>query len=154
MEQATVDVSVVIPVRNAADHLEEQLAALASQTYEGSWEVVVADNGSTDASLEVVRSWALRVPHLEIVDASDRAGPSHARNVGAAAARGRVLAFVDADDVAAPTWLAELVAAAAGATWWAVLSTTSGSTRRQPGDGAVPPARPTRRRRSASSPSH
>lgn len=115
MEQATVDVSVVIPMRNAAGVVEEQLAALASQTFDGSWEIVVADNGSTDASVEVVRAWAPRVPHLEIVDASDRPGPSHARNVGAAGARGRLLAFVDADDVAAPTWLAELVAAAAGA---------------------------------------
>lgn len=105
-------VSVVIPVRNAVVTLPQQLRALAGQTYRGPWEVLVADNGSTDRSRAVVleaRSWC---PGLRLVEAADRTGESHARNSGAAAARGDFLAFCDADDIADPGWLAALVAAA------------------------------------------
>jgi len=103
---------VVIPVRDGADTIGEQLAALSRQTYAGSWEVVVADNGSTDPTREVCTEWADRLPDLRIVDASDRPGPSHARNVGACAAHGDLLAFCDADDVVDDAWLAALVATA------------------------------------------
>jgi glycosyltransferase involved in cell wall biosynthesis len=103
-------VSVVIPVLNGAATLGQQLAALASQTYAGPWEVVVADNGSTDGTAELVAAWTGRVPGLRTVDASARRGTNHARNVGADAAEGRLLAFCDADDVATPGWLAALVA--------------------------------------------
>jgi glycosyltransferase involved in cell wall biosynthesis len=105
-------VSVVIPVRNGADYIGEQFEALASQTYRGAWEVVVADNGSTDATLDVAREWSSRLPCLRVVDASQRPGSSYARNRGAQEATGDYLAFCDADDVVAPQWLAALVASA------------------------------------------
>ena len=53
------------------------------------------------------------MPNLRLVDASDRRGPAHARNVGAAAARGRLLLSCDADDVVAPGWLAAMARALA-----------------------------------------
>ncbi len=105
-------VSVIIPVRNGAETIAEQLDALALQTYPGAWEVVVADNGSTDPTRSIVESWADRLPDLRWVDASDRAGSSYARNRGAAEARGDFLAFCDADDVVAADWLSALAAAA------------------------------------------
>jgi GT2 family glycosyltransferase len=93
------EVSVVIPVRNGASLLRFQLEALAGQVYEGKWEIVVADNGSTDNLAEVVAEFADRVPWLRIVDASDHSGASHARNVGATSSTGANILFVDADDV-------------------------------------------------------
>jgi glycosyltransferase involved in cell wall biosynthesis len=107
-------VSVVIPVRNGEATLALQLDALAGQTYDGEWEVVVADNGSTDRTRAVAEEWAVKLPSLRVVEASGRPGSSHARNVGAAAARGGFLAFCDADDVVDDGWLAELVAAGLG----------------------------------------
>lgn len=104
-------VSVVMPVLNGAATLPQQLEALAGQTFQGSWELVVADNGSTDATVEVVRQWTAKLPRVRLVDASQRLSTNHARNVGSAAAQGDLLAFCDADDVAAPGWLAALVAA-------------------------------------------
>jgi glycosyltransferase involved in cell wall biosynthesis len=100
--------SVVMPCLNAAATLPTQLDALASQSWEGDWEVIVADNGSTDRSREIVESYQGRIPNLRLVDASDRRGQAHARNVGAAVASGDALLFCDADDQVAPGWLAAL----------------------------------------------
>jgi glycosyltransferase involved in cell wall biosynthesis len=106
-------VTVVIPVRDGAGTIGEQLAALGRQTYTGEWEVVVADNGSTDATVTTCEGLAHLVPLLRVVDASDRPGSSHARNVGAEHAKGDLLAFCDADDVVDDRWLDELVLVAA-----------------------------------------
>lgn len=106
-------VSVIVPMRNAEATLSEQLDALAAQTYTGAWEVIVADNGSTDRSREIVTDYADRLPGLRLVDASDRLGAAHARNVAAHEARGDVLAFCDSDDVADPRWLEAIAEASA-----------------------------------------
>lgn len=104
-------ISVVIPAYNAAGTVVAQLDALASQTYRGEWEVVVADNGSTDETSALASGMAGGVPDLRVADASGRRGANHARNVGARAARGEFLLFCDADDVVAPTWLETMAAA-------------------------------------------
>ncbi len=105
--------SVVIPCLDAAATLPGQLAALAAQRYDAGWEVIVADNGSSDGSRAVVESFRDRLPRLGLADASDRRGRAHARNVGAAAAGGEALLFVDADDEVAPGYLAAMGAALA-----------------------------------------
>jgi glycosyltransferase involved in cell wall biosynthesis len=104
-------VSVVIPALNAAATLDEQLAALSVQSYGAPWEVVVADNGSTDGTAETARAWSRRLPSLLVVDASAKRGAAYARNAGARAARGDLLAFCDADDVVDQGWLTALVEA-------------------------------------------
>jgi glycosyltransferase involved in cell wall biosynthesis len=105
-------VSVVVCVLNAERWLGEQLEALAAQTYDGDWELLLVDNGCTDRSMEIAAGWRQRLPRLRVVDARERRSLNHARNAGAAAAAGDFLAYCDADDVVAPTWLAALVAAA------------------------------------------
>lgn len=104
-------VSVIMPVRNAARTVTAQLAALADQDFSGDWEVVVVDNGSTDATTEEVAAFADRLP-LRVVDAPERRGISTARNRGIAAATGDLLLFCDADDVVAEDWISQMVAAA------------------------------------------
>ena len=106
-------VSVVIPARNAAATIGAQLAALADQRFDGNWEVIVVDNGSTDATVATAESWAPRLPRLRVIAATTRAGAGHARNVGAAAAAGDLLAYCDADDEATPGWLSAIVEEAA-----------------------------------------
>ena len=105
-------VTVVVPVRNAAETLERQLEAIAGQDYGGAWEVVIADNGSLDGTVEVAERWAATRPSWRVVDASGRKGAAHARNQGALAGRGDFLTFCDADDVVGPGWLGELARAA------------------------------------------
>jgi glycosyltransferase involved in cell wall biosynthesis len=108
-------ISVVLPVRDGLPWLDAQLAALAAQVCDEPWEVVVADNGSTDGSTALARDWASRCAAISIVDASALAGPSAARNVGIRSARGELLAFCDADDIVQPGWLHAFVTALAEA---------------------------------------
>jgi len=105
------DVSVVIPCRNESNRLPRQLDALAAQDFRGTWEIVVADNGSTDDTAAVAHAHADRFPSLRVVDASARPGRHHACNVGIADARGRVVLFVDADDTVAPDYVTAMTRA-------------------------------------------
>lgn len=105
-----VDLSVVIPARNAAGTIGDQLESLARQDWTGSWEVIVVDNGSTDDTVAVVESFADRLPGLRVVSANERARIPYARNRGVEAARGRLIAFCDADDEVSPGWLEAIAA--------------------------------------------
>jgi glycosyltransferase involved in cell wall biosynthesis len=99
---------VIIPCLNEANFIGTQLEALAAQHWSEPWEVIVADNGSTDRSLAIVERYKGRVPNLRVVDASDRRGQAHAKNVGARAGMGNALAFCDADDEVASGWVAAI----------------------------------------------
>lgn len=103
--------SVLIAVRDGADVIVDQLVALASQEFTGTWEVVVADNGSQDQTVALVEDFADVLPHLKIVDASARPGQAFAINEGARATRGRSILLVDADDLVQPGYLASMAAA-------------------------------------------
>ena len=103
---------MVIAVRNGAPFIARQLEALAGQTYRHAWEVLVVDNGCTDGTLEIVEDRRDTLPSLTVVDATGRRGLNYARNRGAAAAAGDLLAFCDADDVVSPGWLEALATAA------------------------------------------
>jgi glycosyltransferase involved in cell wall biosynthesis len=90
-------ISIIIPAYNEAGRIGAQLRALAEQTGPDC-EVIVADNGSTDATTRVAAEWATRMP-VRVIDASSRRGQAAARNMAVAEARGDLLVFVDADDV-------------------------------------------------------
>ncbi len=100
--------SVIIPCFNAANTIAVQLEALAQQHWCEPWEVIVSNNGSTDETLAIVEQYQEKLPNLRIVDSSDQPGAAHARNIGASAAAGVVLAFCDADDEVAPGWVAAM----------------------------------------------
>lgn len=100
--------SVIIPCLNAAGTIAAQFEALAGQNYSEPWEVIVSDNGSTDDLVNVVKRYVSRLPDLRIVDASDKRGQAHARNIGAKFALGEALVFCDADDEVAPGWLSAM----------------------------------------------
>ena len=98
---------MLVPVRNGMPHLLAQLDALSRQTYQGRWEIVLSDNGSTDDS---VRAAVARVP-LRVVDSREAVGRAGALAVAARAARGEYLLFCDADDVVADDWVERMTAA-------------------------------------------
>jgi glycosyltransferase involved in cell wall biosynthesis len=102
-------VSVVVPTFNRATLLPRLLQRLATQDpIDGSYEVLVVDNASTDRTAEIVQAFTrecIRIRYLY----EPRAGASHARNAGVAAARGSIFAFIDDDVLPDCTWLARLV---------------------------------------------
>jgi glycosyltransferase involved in cell wall biosynthesis len=105
--------SVIIACLNGAATLGTQLEALARQDCPVSWELLLADNGSTDASVAIAESFRPRIPTLRVIDASRRRGAGPARNHGVEQALGDWIAFCDADDEVAPDWLALMAAALA-----------------------------------------
>jgi glycosyltransferase involved in cell wall biosynthesis len=104
-------VSIVIPTFNSRAFLDQQLESLTRQDYEGEFEVILADNGSTDGTPAMAVTWRDRLP-IRVVDASDQRSIGYATNVGAFCARGELIVCTDHDDVAAPQWLRALVEAA------------------------------------------
>lgn len=107
-EAGSVELSVVIPARNEAATIARQLGALTDQHWDGSWEIVVVDNGSTDATPQIVEEHARTHPRVRLVRATERAGLNYARNVGIEASRGRSFALCDADDVVEPGWVSAM----------------------------------------------
>lgn len=106
-------VSVVIPTWDRAPMLADCLTSLRAQDYpKDRFELIVVDDGSTDATPDIVRSFQEGgLPEVRYIR-QEHKGPNAARNAAITAARGDPLCFVD-DDVEAPSgWLRELVAGA------------------------------------------
>ncbi len=104
MSGAKPFVSVVIPAFNAEDTLKDCLDALANQSYlRGKYEILVIDDGSTDATPDIAESGADRVIYQE------NQGPAIARNTGVDAARGEIILFTDADCVACETFVEQMI---------------------------------------------
>jgi glycosyltransferase involved in cell wall biosynthesis len=97
--------SIVIPVHNGAATLGEQLDALLPQHCPIDWEVLVVDNGSTDATRELVERYRATHDRVRIVSAPDRHNLSYVRNVGVEEAGGDLIAFCDDDDIVGPRWV-------------------------------------------------
>jgi len=93
-------ISVVIPVLNEEKLLAGCLKSLRHQDYKGEYEIVVADNGSTDGTARIAREFGVRV-----IPCPEKKSVFYARQVGADAARGDIIAQADADTIYPVGWL-------------------------------------------------
>lgn len=105
------ELSVVMPALDAADTIGDQIAALRHQSWDGAWELLVVDNGSTDATVETVDVAADGDRRIRVIDGRARPGPAAARNLGVREAAGTTIAFCDADDQVGEDWLGSVSAA-------------------------------------------
>jgi hypothetical protein len=102
-------VSVVMPTFNRADIIRDAIDSLREQSYP-DWELLVADDASTDATEDVVRSYGDPRIRYEVVA---KGGAARARNSALGRAAGDVIAYLDSDNVWHPDFLAVMVAALA-----------------------------------------
>ncbi len=100
----TLTVSIVIPGYNCAGTIKRCLESVLTQDYPHIIQIIFVDDGSQDATPSVVSSFD-RVQYIRQANA----GPAHARNRGAAAATGSLIAFIDADCIAHSDWITNLV---------------------------------------------
>ncbi len=98
---AEPDVSVLLPVRDAAAYLPECIESLRSQTFE-DFEVLAVDDGSIDESVDILSQWAREDPRV-VVTSQPASGITAALEAARSRARGRYLARMDADDIAMAT---------------------------------------------------
>ena len=96
-------VSVIVPAFNAANTIGDTLRSISQQTY-AALEIIVVDDGSTDATAEIARRHG--DPRLRIV-AKANGGVASARNAGICSSKGAFVAFIDADDLWHPTKIAK-----------------------------------------------
>ncbi len=104
MDDATPFVSVIVPALNEERTIRECIVSLLRMDYpQERREILMVDNGSTDRTAEIIKSFPVRYLREE------RRGASYARNRGIEASKGEILAFTDADCVVTTGWLRELV---------------------------------------------
>jgi len=106
MTAPDVAVSAVLLTWNSAPHVGRALASLAREVSGLAAELIVVDNGSTDASVQIVHRIA---PHARIIENTSNLGVARARNQGIALARGRYLLFLDSDAELAPGSVCEML---------------------------------------------
>jgi glycosyltransferase involved in cell wall biosynthesis len=105
-------VSVIIPFLNTEEFIQEAIDSVFAQTYD-NWELLLVDDGSTDTSTDIAVYWVTqhpgRVRYLEHGGHRNR-GAGASRNLGSRNARGKYVAFLDADDVWLPHKLEQQIA--------------------------------------------
>ena len=107
---AAVKLSIVIPAYNEATYIDRLLEGLSNQNCE-AFEVIVSDAESKDGTEEVVQQFSKKL-NAKLLTSPPK-GPAHGRNIGAAAAKGEWLLFLDADDdIRDPLFIKKLVSEA------------------------------------------
>jgi glycosyltransferase involved in cell wall biosynthesis len=101
-------VSVILPTFNRTSFLKLAIESVFAQTY-SDWELIVADDGSTQETRAYLRS--ITAPQVRKIWLRHSGNPSRVRNVAIDAANGRYLAFIDSDDVWAPSKLEKQIGA-------------------------------------------
>jgi glycosyltransferase involved in cell wall biosynthesis len=104
--------TVIVPAYNAAETIEQAIGSVRAQT-DPSFELIAVDDGSTDATLDLIRRMAAADERIHVIR-QDNAGPSAARETAMGRTSGIYLTFLDSDDLLMPSYL-ETMAATLGA---------------------------------------
>lgn len=89
-------ISIVVPVYNVAEYVEECIVSIINQTYK-NLQIIVIDDGSTDKSIDICQKYAKNDSRIEIISQENK-GVSAARNSGMKVAKGEFITFIDSDD--------------------------------------------------------
>jgi cellulose synthase/poly-beta-1,6-N-acetylglucosamine synthase-like glycosyltransferase len=103
-------VSIIIPVRNFERTIEKTFEYLLDVDYPpDSWEWVIADGGSTDKTVSIIKNWQQKYPFIKLVAVPNCPSPGFARNKALEAVKGEFLFFTDADCAPDKNWIREML---------------------------------------------
>ena len=94
---SNINVSIIIPVYNTEQYLNQCLDSVISQTFQDI-EIIVVNDGSTDNSLNIIKEYQQKDPRIILVNFCEHKGVSEAKNEGIKNAKGKYIVFVDSDD--------------------------------------------------------
>ena len=105
-------VSIIVPVYNAGNYIEETIRMVEAQTYQ-DWELLLIDDCSVDNSRAVIEAYIRergqklsseeqKKKEIRLIRRTENGGAARTRNTGIAEAQGRYIAFLDADDIWMP----------------------------------------------------
>lgn len=97
-----------MPAYNCADYISESIKSVQNQSYR-NWELIVADDNSTDGTVDTVRSMAADDNRIHLLETDINLGPAAARNRAINAAQGDYIAFLDSDDIWYPDKLSRQI---------------------------------------------
>lgn len=106
----TPRLSVIMPAYNSALYIEQAIHSVLEQGF-AALELIVVDDGSSDATAEIVRGLIGRDDRVKLISQANSGKPSIARNTGIAAAKGSYLSFLDSDDYWLPGRVSSMVEA-------------------------------------------
>ncbi len=100
--QITELISIIVPVYNREQFLNETLISIQHQTY-SNWEAIIVDDGSSDSSIEIIQDFLLKDNRFKFFERNrNPKGAQTCRNIGMDEARGKYLMFLDSDDLLTP----------------------------------------------------
>lgn len=103
-------ITVVVPVRNAERTMDKTLFYLTALDYPADrLELILADGGSSDATVAVIRRWQRLHPQIKLVEVPDCQSPGHARNAALREATGEFILFTDGDCAPNPDWVRRIL---------------------------------------------
>lgn len=101
-KDATVDLSIIIPLYNAEEFLNRTINSILSNGFTGNFEILLIDDFSEDNSLKLAKDYAEKYKNIKVVQNFYSKGVSGARNTGIKLANGKAICFLDADDFVYP----------------------------------------------------
>lgn len=101
-------VSIIMPAYNCVDYISESIESVQNQSYR-NWELIVADDNSTDGTVDAVRSVTADDNRIHLLETDINLGPAAARNRAINAAQGDYIAFLDSDDIWYPDKLSRQI---------------------------------------------
>ncbi|MCX5697128.1 MAG: glycosyltransferase [Candidatus Omnitrophica bacterium] len=105
-------ISIIIPVKNFERTIERTFDYLLNVDYpRDRWEWVIADGGSTDQTIQIIKSWQKKYPFIKLVEIPNCPSPGFARNKALETVKGEFLLFTDADCAPCKEWANELLKA-------------------------------------------